>query len=210
MLVPREPEKGDYRLASPFVKQNSVLIVSGSERSRETLAEVFSSTRYSPVTSRGSAAEARRLVLDVPYSLVFINTPLPDEPGSQLALDLSNSRNCCVALLVPGDQYDQVNEQVEDAGVLTLGKPCTAAQLRQAASMMSATRFKLADLEQKTATLEEKMEEIRLVNRAKWMLIERRGMDEATAHRYIEKLAMDARQTRRLVAQTLIRSLDND
>ncbi|HAX40716.1 MAG TPA: antitermination regulator, partial [Clostridiales bacterium] len=53
-------------------------------------------------------------------------------------------------------------------------------------------------------------EEIRLVNRAKWMLIERRGMDEATAHRYIEKLAMDARQTRRLVAQTLIRSLDND
>ena len=36
------------------------------------------------------------------------------------------------------------------------------------------------------------------------------GMDEATAHRYIEKLAMDARQTRRLVAQTLIRSLDND
>ena len=210
MLVPREPEKGDYRLASPFAKQNSVLIVSGSERSRETLAEVFSTTRYSPVTTRGSAAEARRLVLDVPYSLVFINTPLPDEPGSQLALDLSNSRNCCVALLVPGDQYDQVNEQVEDAGVLTLGKPCTAAQLRQAASMMSATRFKLADLEQKTATLEEKMEEIRLVNRAKWMLIERRGMDEATAHRYIEKLAMDARQTRRLVAQTLIRSLDND
>ena len=210
MFVPREPEKGDYRLASPFAKQNSVLIVSGSERSRETLAEVFSTTRYSPVTTRGSAAEARRLVLDVPYSLVFINTPLPDEPGAQLALDLSNSRNCCVALLVPGDQYDQVNEQVEDAGVLTLGKPCTAAQLRQAASMMSATRFKLADLEQKTATLEEKMEEVRLVNRAKWMLIERRGMDEATAHRYIEKLAMDARQTRRLVAQTLIRSLDND
>ena len=81
---------------------------------------------------------------------------------------------------------------------------------RQAAAMMGATRTKLADMEKKTATLEEKMEEIRLVNRAKWMLIERRGMDEATAHRYIEKLAMDARQTRRLVAQTLIRSLDND
>ena len=138
-------------------------------------------------------------MLDTPYSLVFINTPLPDETGAQLALDLSSSRNCCVALLVSGDSYDQVNEQVEDAGVLTLSKPCTAQQLKQAAAMMSATRFKLFDLEHKTATLEEKMEEIRLVNRAKWMLIERRGMDEATAHRYIEKLAMDARQTRRLV-----------
>ena len=61
-------------------KQNSVLVVSGSERSRETLAEVFSSSRYAPVTTRGSAAEARRLILDTPFSLVFINTPLPDEP----------------------------------------------------------------------------------------------------------------------------------
>ena len=191
-------------------KLNSVLIVSGSERSRATLAEVFSSTRYSPVATRGSAAEARRMMLDAPYSLVFINTPLPDETGAQLALDLSSSRNCCVALIVPGDSYDQVNEQVEDAGIITLSRPVTGQQLRQAAAMMSATRTKLADMEKKTATLEEKMEEIRLVNRAKWMLIERRGMDEATAHRYIEKLAMDARQTRRLVAQTLIRSLDND
>ena len=190
-------------------KLNSVLIVSGSERSRATLAEVFSSTRYSPVTTRGSAAEVRRLVLDSPFSLVFINTPLPDEPGTQLALDLSGNRNCCVALLVSGDNFDQINDQVEEAGVLTLGKPCSAQQLRQAAAMMSATRVKLADLEKKTATLEEKMEEIRLVNRAKWMLIEKRGMDEATAHRYIEKLAMDARQTRLLVARTLIRSLDD-
>ena len=191
-------------------KQNSVLIVSGSERSRETLAEVFASTRYAPVVARGSAAEARRLMLDTPFSLVFINTPLPDEPGAQLALDLSGSRSCCVALIVSGDNYDQISDQVEDAGVITLSKPCTAQQLRQAATMMSATRVKLADMEKKTATLEEKMEEIRLVNRAKWMLIEKRNMDEATAHRYIEKLAMDARQTRRLVAQTLIRSLDND
>ena len=141
-------------------------------------------------------------MLEAPYSLVFIHTPLPDEPGIQLALDLSSSRNCCVALIVSGDSYDQVNEQVEDAGVITLGKPVTAQQLRQAATLMSATRVKLADMEKKTATLEEKMEEIRLVNRAKWMLIERRGMDEATAHRYIEKLAMDARQTRLLVARS--------
>jgi response regulator NasT len=170
---------------------------------------VFSSTRYAPLATRGSAAEARRLLLDVPYSLIFINTPLPDEPGAQLALDLSASRSCCVALLVPGDHFDQVNDQVEDAGVITLAKPCSALQLRQAAALMSATRVKLADMEKKAATLEEKMEEIRLVNRAKWMLIEKRGMDEATAHRYIEKLAMDARQTRRLVAQTLIRSMDD-
>ena len=53
-------------------------------------------------------------------------------------------------------------------------------------------------------SLEEKMEEIRLVNRAKWLLIERRGMDEPTAHRYIEKLAMDRCVTRRVIAEAIL------
>ena len=189
-------------------KQNSVLIVSGSEHARESIAGVLSPARFLPVAQRGSAAEARRLVLDTPFSLVFINSPLPDEFGTQLALDLAASRLCCVTLIVSGEAYEHVADQTEDAGVITLARPCTAQSLRQAAALMAATHTKLAVLERKTATLEEKMEEIRLVNRAKWMLIERRGMDEATAHRYIEKLAMDARQTRRLVAQTLIRSLE--
>ena len=42
-------------------------------------------------------------------------------------------------------------------------------------------------MEQKTASIEEKMAEIRLVNRAKWLLIDREGMTEQDAHRFIEK-----------------------
>lgn len=190
-------------------KSNSVLIVSAAEHARANIAGVLPSTRYSPIITRGSASEVRRLVLDSPFSLVFINTPLPDEFGTQLALDLASNRLCCVALIVASESYEQVSDQVEDSGVITLSKPCSGQTIRQAAALMVATRSKLAVMEKKTATLEEKMEEIRLVNRAKWMLIERRGMDEASAHRYIEKLAMDARQTRRLVALALIRSLES-
>ncbi len=189
-------------------KSNNVLVVSASERTCASIAGVLSPTRYSPVITRSSASEVRRLVLDSPFALVFINTPLPDEFGTQLALDLASNRLCCVALIVANESYEQVSDQVEDSGIITLSKPCSGQTIRQAAALMVATRSKLAAMEKKTATLEEKMEEIRLVNRAKWMLIERRGMDEASAHRYIEKLAMDARQTRRLVALTLIRSLE--
>ncbi len=142
-------------------KLNSVLIVSAAERAQKNIAGVLSPTRYSPIVTRSSAAETRRLVLDSPFSLVFINTPLPDEFGTQLALDLAASRLCCVALIVAGDSYEQVSDQVEDAGVITLGKPCSAQNIRQAAALMTATRSKLADMEKKTATLEEKMEEIR-------------------------------------------------
>ena len=51
----------------------------------------------------------------------------------------------------------------------------------------------------------EKMAEIRLVNRAKWTLIRTRSMDEAEAHRWIEKQAMDRCLTKREIAAEIIK-----
>ncbi len=48
------------------------------------------------------------------------------------------------------------------------------------------------------------MEEIRLVNRAKWILIDVLGMSENDAHRYIEKQAMDRCVTKAEVARGII------
>ena len=60
--------------------------------------------------------------------------------------------------------------------------------------------------ENKISVTEEKMEEIRIVNRAKWLLINELKMDEPGAHRYIEKQAMDRCVTRREVAEEIIRT----
>ena len=59
-------------------------------------------------------------------------------------------------------------------------------------------------MEQKTASVEEKIEEIRIVNRAKWLLIEQLKMTEKEAHRYIEKQAMDRCVTRRTIAENIL------
>ena len=48
------------------------------------------------------------------------------------------------------------------------------------------------------------MGEIRLVNRAKWLLINELKMDEPKAHHYIEKLAMDMCITKRQAAEDII------
>ena len=54
--------------------------------------------------------------------------------------------------------------------------------------------------------IEEKMEEIRIVNRAKWLLISELKMDEPQAHRYIEKQAMDRCISKREVADEIIKT----
>ena len=49
------------------------------------------------------------------------------------------------------------------------------------------------------------MEEIRLVNRAKWLLISELKMSEPDAHRYISHQAMDRCLPTRTVAEEIIK-----
>ena len=76
--------------------------------------------------------------------------------------------------------------------------------ITQSLVLLCGTRERLRRMEQKTASIEEKMEEIRLVNRAKWLLIEQLRMTESEAHRYIEKQAMDRCVTKRSIAENII------
>jgi response regulator NasT len=69
---------------------------------------------------------------------------------------------------------------------------------------MISARERLRKAEEKTVSIEMKMKEIRTVNRAKWMLIDKLGMDEPAAHRYIEKQAMDTCATRLQTAESII------
>lgn len=48
------------------------------------------------------------------------------------------------------------------------------------------------------------MEYIRVVNKAKWFLIEQLKMTEQEAHRYIEKQAMDRCVTKRVIAENIL------
>ena len=75
-----------------------------------------------------------------------------------------------------------------------------------ALSWLSSARERLRKSEKKTLSIEEKMEEIRIVNRAKWLLISELKMDEQGAHRYIEKQAMDRCISKRIVAEEIIKT----
>ena len=76
----------------------------------------------------------------------------------------------------------------------------------QALEWMMTVRERLRKAETKTLSIEEKMEEIRVVNRAKWLLITELKMEEPQAHRYIEKQAMDRCISKRDVAEEIIRT----
>ena len=91
-------------------------------------------------------------------------------------------------------------------GVITLSKPTNRQMVAQNLRILCATRERMRQMQAKQATVEEKIKEIRLVNRAKCLLIECLSMTEPEAHRYIEKQAMDLRISKREAAENVIRT----
>ncbi len=173
-------------------KVYSVLIISPSEKFNSAVIKLLPVKEFESVKIVKSAALAQRKLAEYFYDIVIINTPLPDESGMRLALDITHKRsNTVVMLVVNDDIYAEVYERVSDYGVYLLGKPVSVSVMRQSLEWLKTTRERLRRFEEKTMSLEDKMAEIRLVNMAKWKLIGDYGMSEDDAHHYIEKLAMD-------------------
>ncbi len=183
----------------------SVLSVAAAEKFHTSLRELLPSGRYDPVHSAFDAAEARRRILESRYDIIVISAPLRDEFGTHLAQHFAENSGAGILLLVKPEYYSDVSAQVTPLGVLTLSKPTSPQLMLQCMELLCGTRERLRCMEQKSASIEDKMAEIRLVNRAKWVLIERQGMSEQDAHRYIEKQAMDRCVAKRVIAEEILR-----
>ena len=184
-----------------------VLVAGANDKTFALLQTLLPGSSYDPPLRAGSAGEAKRMALDYAVDIAILNAPMRDEFGTQLALDLARD-NVGVLLLVPGESFDGVRDQVEDEGVMTLSKPLTRQTLEMGLHMITALRGKLLQMDRRNRALQEKMTDIRTINRAKWLLIEQLRMTEREAHYYIERQAMDTRLSRREVAENIIRSYD--
>ena len=184
----------------------SVLVVSSAQKFNDALTQMLPGSDYYPVNFVSNVAAARRELLGRVYDFVIINAPLPDEPGTRFAIDACSKTGTVVLLLIRSEVYDEINAKVASQGVFTLPKPIATQTLQQGLKWMASARERLRKLEQKATTIEEKMEEIRLVNRAKWILIEQLKMTEEEAHHHIEKQAMDRCVSRKELALGLIKT----
>ncbi len=184
----------------------SVLVVSAAEGFNSALSPLLPEGKYSPVRFVASATAARRALAERSFDFVVVNSPLPDDTGTRLAVDAAALRNTVVLLMVRGELYEDVYDKVAEWGVFVLQKPTAKPVMTTALGWLASARERLRKLEKKTVSMEEKMEEIRLVNRAKWLLITHLQMEEAEAHRYIEKQAMDRCGAKRAVADEIIKT----
>ena len=182
----------------------SVLVVSSAEKFVKPMLEMLPEKMFDPIMTATDATQARRKLLENDFDIVIVNSPLKDDFGTRLALDICSKSSAGVLLFVKAEHYADITAKVMPYGVLTISKPTSSSMIAQSVQMLCSTRERLRIMEKKNASVDEKIEEIRIVNRAKCLLIEQLKMTESEAHRYIEKQAMDRCVTRRVIAENII------
>lgn len=184
----------------------SILIVSATDKFTSAFADLLPETRYSPIHTAASVNAAERILAEKTFDFVIINAPLPDDIGIRFAIDTSTSKQSAVLLLVKSDVHAGIHDKVAEYGVFTLSKPTSKPTMIHALNWMESARERLRQFEKKSLSIKEKMAEIRLVNKAKWILISELKMNEPDAHRYIEKQAMDRCITKQIIAEEIIKT----
>ena len=180
-----------------------VLLVASGEKSRTLWTRLLQEEGFRELGTASNGGEARRLLLSGGWDLTVINAPLSDEFGHQLAMDAAED-DCGVLLVVKSELWEEVNERVSPDGVLTLGRPFSRGTLSQAMGLLWTSRAKLQRYQAENAKLRLKLEELRVVSRAKCLLVEYLHLNEEQAHKYIERLSMEERKTRRAVAEEIL------
>ncbi len=184
----------------------STLVVSGAEAFNSTIKEMLPVYGCQPIKIAASISEAKFALAEKNYDFIIINSPLQDETGTRFAIDCCQTPEAVVLLLVRNELHAEIYDKVMRHGVFTLPKPTSRIILSQALNWMASTKERMRKLQKKSLSVEERMEEIRLVNRAKWFLISELHMSEPEAHRTIEKQAMDHCVSKKKIAEEIIKT----
>ena len=119
-------------------------------------------------------------------------------------MDICTRYTSGVLVITPGEVSDDITERVIDYGVVVLAKPLTNRALARNLRHLIAIQNKIRETEKKVLTLEERIRELRVINQAKCILIEKEHMTEEEAHRHLTKEAMDRCISKKALAEEII------
>lgn len=183
----------------------NILIVSRYDENTSTVEQLVKAETGGKTVIVSSGGEARRFISDdTEPDLVIINTPLPDEFGQELSITIAENTGAGVILICMNGIAEDISHSVADSGITVLPKPFSNEDFREAIRRTNC--HEIHGVKRENAVILTRIDEMRLINRAKCTLMEYLKFTEPQAHRYIEKQAMNNRMTRREVAEKVIKT----
>lgn len=187
----------------------TALIVSSIDKTASLISELLNAASINQIAVLKSCGEARRFLLERDFDLVVVNAPLPDETGESFSRQTAVKGISQVILAVRSEHFDAVSAACENDGVLTIAKPLNKNEFWSALTLAKSAWSRIKRIQAEDSRFKQKIEDIRVIDRAKWILISHLNLSEKEAHRFIEKQAMDMRSTKRAIAEGILKTYES-
>ncbi len=183
------------------------LIISSSESMRESLSSIALDAGITHIAA-ADGNNVREVFARENYSLVIMALPLEEEFGLDTAVYISRHSTAAVAVFVPHKTYPEVCRKLSGTGITALPRSVQRELAVQSVSCAAAVKAQLDELREENRTLTDMLGEIKLVNRAKCVLIEYLRISERDAHKQLQKRAMDSRTSLSDVAADILKTYE--
>jgi response regulator NasT len=184
----------------------SSLVVSSTDKSAIFFSEILKAAGIKQISVLNSAGEARRFLLEHDFDLVIVDAPLADESGESFSRHIACNSLSQVILAVMSEHFNATASVCEGDGVLTISKPVDRDLFWSALSLAKSACSRIKRIHAENIKLKQKIDDIRIIDRAKLLLISYLNLSEQEAHRFIEKQAMDLRSSKRTIAEGILKT----
>ncbi|MBP3336352.1 MAG: ANTAR domain-containing protein [Ruminiclostridium sp.] len=186
----------------------NVLIAGKTEEICDSIAQLLLELDCDNISTFTSGAIIRGVDISK-FDSVIISTPLSDEFGLDLVADISKDAKNGIVVLAKREIADEVQKKIRFTGAFVLPRPFNKALLIQTIKLAEIAHIGMAKLEEENRQLTQQLSDMKIVNRAKSMLMQYLNLTEEQAHRHIQKQAMDLRKTQRAVAEDILKTYQN-
>ncbi len=186
----------------------NILIAGKTEEICDSIAQLLLELDCDNISTFTSGAIVRGVDISK-FDSVIISTPLSDEFGLDLVADISKDAKNGIVVLAKREIADEVQKKIRFTGAFVLPRPFNKALLVQTIKLAEIAHIGMAKLEEENRQLTQQLSDMKIVNRAKSMLMQYLKLTEEQAHRHIQKQAMDLRKTQRAVAEDILKTYQN-
>jgi response regulator NasT len=185
-----------------------IMIADDESLIRLGLRKMLEEAGHQVVAAAPDGRTAVRLARDLEPELAILDVKMPGYDGLEAARRIVTEHPIPVILLTAYGQRDLVDQATRAPVMAYLVKPVNEPELL-ATIEIAATRFaERLKMAQETADLRETLEDRKLIERAKGLLMARDGVNEEQAHRHIQAQARRQRRTMQQIAEEILRQAD--
>ncbi len=184
-----------------------VLLADPDPEFRKKLKDLLQKQGYLVVAETEDGRSTLQAAFQNQPDIIIMEGKIPGSRGLEVARIIEEHRLAPVVLVTSHSHRELIEEAKFSAVLGYLTKPIDDANLMPALEMALATFKRLTKMEQENRKLKKMLEEKKLVDQAKRLLIEKKGMSEQAAYRHMQKLSMDHSSSLTKVAQRIITSL---